>query len=272
MPGEMWWEKEKKKEKNIHNPCFQCALLNSSLWAAEPCRKIALVRFLWRPRMPLHYQTLCGFFCSQEERSNTIMSIAIEMCWIMHAELINSRCALIERWMFSLQLPEEDFTFVSKPHRQGDPSILSPLLPPSLLWYLHYSPAVFFLSRRSRLLSSLSSRLLSALSSPTSWGEMSFSTCNPYWHAQHYAAVLRQKPPDRTVELAWLAFHVPPFFPSSFPFSLSAGLLHRSDTREVRGNRSTMTSSTWHPASQKEHVFIKASGENASNARLGKNS
>lgn len=217
--------------------------------------------------MPLHYQTLCGFFCSQEEWSNTIMSIAIEMCWIMHAELINSRRALIEQSMFSLQLPEEDFTFVSKPHRQGDPSILSPLLS-SLVLYLLHSPLSSSCPFSCLLLPSVFSFALCILFA-YELRQLSFSMCNPYWHTQRYAAVLRQKQPDRTGELAWLAFYFPPFFPSSFLFSLFAGLLHRSDTQEVRGNHRTMTPAPGIQLLKKNTCFIEASGKNASNARLG---
>lgn len=72
-------------------------------------RRNPLGSFLWRPRMPLHYQTLCGSFCSLEEWSNTIMSIAIEMCWIMHAELINSRGALIEWCVVFAAAPSGEF-------------------------------------------------------------------------------------------------------------------------------------------------------------------
>lgn len=88
--------------------------------------------------------------------------------------------------------------------------------------------------------------------------QLSVSMCNPYWHAQHYAAVPRQKRPDRIGALAWLALHPPPL-PSFLPllFSLlfvcriAPSFWHSGGERKPQHH----DSGTWHPASRKEHMF-----------------
>lgn len=125
----------------------------------------------------------------------------------------------------------------------------------SILLSLFFPPSPF-----------LSSHLVSALSYKLR--QLSFSIGNPYWHTQRYAGVLRQEQPDRTGELAWLAV-LPPFLPLLFSLLFVcriAPLFWHS------GGESTMTPAPGIQLLKKNTCFIEASGENASNARLGGNS
>lgn len=174
----------------------------------------------------------------------------------MHAELINSQCALIECCMFSLQLPEVDFTFVSKPHRQGEPSILSPLLPhaassPFSCRFLLHAP---FLS----LLSSQSSHLLSACSSPMSWDNChSLHVILTDTHTQTLccSADTGTAWQDGRVSLAWLSLSpvLPLLFSLPFVCRIAPSFWRSGSERKPQHR----DSSTWHPAPQKEHMFYQ---------------